>query len=50
VQFGATRIEGTMAKPQRQPKAKDLPPKKGGTIKGGKLSANENLTLIRIGH
>jgi hypothetical protein len=27
-------------------KSKDLPPKKTAAVKGGKLSANENLTLV----
>lgn len=37
-----------MPNTKQSPKGKDLPPKKGGAVKGGKLSANENVTIVRL--
>lgn len=36
-----------MPKAKNPTKSKDLPPRKSGTVKGGKLATNENLTLVR---
>jgi hypothetical protein len=35
----------TVKKPS---KSKDLPPKKAGAVKGGKLAVNDNLTFARV--
>jgi hypothetical protein len=42
--FGADPIEPARAKPAGA--TKDLAPKAGGTVKGGRLVANDNITLV----
>ncbi len=37
-----------MATTKKPSKSKDLPPKKTIAVKGGRLSANENLTLVHV--
>jgi hypothetical protein len=42
------QIEVVMPTSKKASKTRDLPPKKSGAVKGGKLSANQNLTLVHI--
>lgn len=36
-------------KKQTKVKVKDLPANKAGSVNGGRITKNENLTLLRIG-